>query len=516
MPLCHVEGWQPRCDIFSSRYGQHGVYIGYRQDWPYKTWPPSIYMAHGQTGQTCRPGLIIIYIEWPAMLLGHIANVLAGSAYNILPTIPLFLKSWPLAFYVTSGHTGRALSIVIAFLHVRSQGSTLEMTEGSGVTSSDPMQFLTSHLFPMLSIMLQADSRPQILQECLKCKSDLEIPDDSLPPSLKWRTRARPYAISELAAGSRPQIFQERLKHKSDLETPDDSLPPSLKQRTCAQSYAISDFTLPVADLRTVTQVCRLSRDIAASLYFHSMGFHIEQTWLRVNAQGCLALLLYTWTAFFRIPQVLRCDFLDISDHNLTALKVFLEALRGTLSSIQWATLLRNVHLPLLHMFSIDIECPPAALGDFLAWHLTIGQVWITPGHTPTLVTNDSSQHVIPDYRLQNLGVLEGPPWYLLALLAKVHPAHSIRHLSMRFEEDSTLFNPNYLSVILDITQHFTTIQELQLSFYGTAHSAEHFEVLDNECHTVPAKNLAISTHCEDDIFVSFPSYQASLVLITM
>ncbi|KAG2108738.1 uncharacterized protein F5147DRAFT_652726 [Suillus discolor] len=307
----------------------------------------------------------------------------------------------------------------------------------------------------------------------------------------------RSYVIGDLTADSRPQILQERLKRKSDLETPDDSLPPSFKRRTRARSYAISDLAaqpisavyyhstdraslqLPVADLRTVTQVCRLSRDVAASLYFHSMGLHIEQMWLRVNAQGCLALPLYAHMTFFCIPRVLRCDFLGIGDHNLTALKVFLEALRGTLSGIQWATLLTNVHLPLLHMFSIDVECPPAALGDFLAWHLNIGQVWIMPGHTPSLITNDSS-----------------------------HQRH--------FEEDSTPFNPNYLSVILGITQHSIGIQESQLSFYGTAHSAEHFEVLDNECRMVPAKNLAISTHCRDDIFKIKLDYDLRMKLSLM
>ncbi|KAG2757202.1 hypothetical protein P692DRAFT_20867784 [Suillus brevipes Sb2] len=444
-----------------------------------------------------------------------------------------------------------------------------------------------------------------MLQKRLKRKPDLETPDDSLPPSLKWRVRARSYANSDLAAQPISAVYYHSTDRAFQVAIPADF-------SGCGTLTSCWPFPnelilmifehLPVSDLRTVTQVCRLSRDVAASLYIRSMGLHIEQMWLRVNAQGCLALLLYACTTFFCIPRVLRCDFLGIGDHNLTALKVFLEALRGSkpissvicfdappgvdlasllqlikdlgcsnfrysstdaehprtmvpdsvphsdpsevcnlrslsidsptffsssvaqltlvtlrdspitdlslthvaLSGIQWATLLTNVHLPLLHMFSVDVECPPAALGDFLARHPNIGQVWIMPGHTPSLVTNDSShqRHVTPDYRLQNLGVLGGPPWYLLALLAKVHPAHSIRHLSVRFEEDSTPFNLNYLSDILDITQHFIGIQELQLSFYGTAHSAEHFEVLDNECRTVPAKNLAISSHCGDDIFL--------------
>ncbi|KAG1843216.1 hypothetical protein C8R48DRAFT_780736 [Suillus tomentosus] len=486
---------------------------------------------------------------------------------------------------------------------------------------------------------LTADPQPHMLQERSKRKSKLDTPN-SLPSGFKQRT---------LTADSRPKLLQQRLQRQSVSSAALGSLPPDFKRCTLTCPYAISDYTaqtrpteynadppplhvslpadftgrgiriscwplpnelilmifeqLPVTDLRTVTQVCRLSRDVAASLYFHLIGLHVEQMWLRVNAQGCLALPLYARTNFFCIPRILRCDFLGIGDHNLTALKVFLEALRGSkpissvicfdappeadlaslfhlvkdlgcssfryssiqaehpstmvpdlvpesdpsevcnlrrfsvdsptffsssvaqltlttlrdspitdlslthvaLSSIQWTALLRNVHLPLLHMLSVDVECPPAALGDFLARHPNIGQVWILPGYTPTPPANDSSHQLrgIPDHHLQNLGVLGGSPGYLLALLAKVHPAHSIQHLSVRFEDDSTPFNTNYLSTILDITQHFTSIQELQLNFYGDDHPAGRFEVLVNECRTMTVNNLAISTHCKDDIFIS-------------
>ncbi|KAG2124760.1 hypothetical protein BD769DRAFT_1669255 [Suillus cothurnatus] len=451
-------------------------------------------------------------------------------------------------------------SYVISDLAADSQSQTLQerlKRKSNLETPDDSLSFKRRALVQSYVISdLAADSQSQTLQECLKHKSNLETLDDSLPPSFKQRTRAQSYAISDLAADSRPQTLQECLKCKSNLETPDDSLPPSFKRHTRTQSYAISDLTaqpisavyyhstdraslqvaipadfsgysiltscwpfpneltlmifkqLPVADPRTVTQFCCLSRDIAASLYFPSMGLHIEQ----MAASQCprlpspsISTLVQWYPILFPIQIQVKyaisgLTLTTLRDSPITDLSLTHVALNG----IQWATLLTNVHLPLLHMFSIDVECPCAALGDFLARHPNIGQVWIMPGHTPSLIPNVSShqQHVIPDYHLQNLGVLGGPPWYLLALLAKVHPAHSIQHLSMRFEEDSTPFSPNYLSVILGITQHFISIQELQLSFYGTAHSAEHFEVLDNECCTVPAKNLAISTHCGDDIFL--------------
>ncbi|KAG1734423.1 uncharacterized protein EDB91DRAFT_1084080 [Suillus paluster] len=423
------------------------------------------------------------------------------------------------------------------------------------------MGFTQTSTRPYLMGDLTADSRPQMLQERSKRKSDLDTPDESLPPRFKRRTLARSYAISDLAADSQPP------KRKPDSDSPDDSLPPSFKRCTLTRSYVISDLAAdsrpkllqsskrkPDSDspddsfppsfkqrtlARSIDITCTVTRPSAISnhavqtrpaVYYSAdpVPLHVS---LPADFAGCgtptscwpfpneLILMIFEQLpvifSFHGPPR--RAD-VAASDRNLTALKVFLEALRGrvdlaslfhlikdlgcssfryssiqaeypctmvanlvpqsdpgenspitdlslthvALSGIQWATLLQNVHLPLLHMLSVDVECPTAALG-----------------------------------------VLGGPPWYLLALLEKVHPAHSIRHLSVRFEEDSTTFNPNYLSAILDITRHFTVIQELQLNFYGVAHPSDHFDVLVDECRTVPVKNLAISTHCGDDIFAA-------------
>jgi hypothetical protein len=86
---------------------------------------------------------------------------------------------------------------------------------------------------------------------------------------------------------------------------------------------------LPARDLRLMTQVSCLSRDLAAPLYFHSVGLSVEQKWLWINAQTCLALPLYSRTASFSAPQFLHCDLIGTSARDLTALQIFLESLMG-------------------------------------------------------------------------------------------------------------------------------------------------------------------------------------------
>jgi hypothetical protein len=361
---------------------------------------------------------------------------------------------------------------------------------------------------------------------------------------------------------------------------------------------------LPATDLRSITQVSCLSKDLAAPLYLQSIGLHAEQTWLRVNAQTCLALPLYTRTTFFCVPRFLRCDLHGTGDHDLTALKIFLQFLKGVqskpmtsvicfdappgldlaslfqlvkdlgcssfsysssdtedsytivplplpgsntsagcnlrrlsvdspmffspyvasltlatlrdspltdlslthtgLSGIQWAALLRNVHLPLLRMLTVDIECPPDVLAEFLIPHQNVGQVWIHPGQTvfsPKLQIHSSQKlsrqtsQQIPSSRVLALSVLGGPPWYLISLLATIHSAPYIRNLSLRFEED---FNSNHLSAVLDVTQYFTSIQALQLNFLDTSQNASLFDVPCDEHRTVPAKHLTITVRGSD------------------
>ncbi|KAG1717325.1 hypothetical protein EDD22DRAFT_964875 [Suillus occidentalis] len=192
-----------------------------------------------------------------------------------------------------------------------------------------------------------------------KRKADEDIPQGTLLHSFKKLCRS--YAIADLKAHSTNAhlahgISQEHLKRKAYGDMPDDFHPPGFKKRTFSRSYAIADLAysatdertvdpvlfvsgmsvalaltaraacshwpfanelvlmifqyLPATDLRSITQVSCLSRDLAAPLYLHSVGLHVGQTWLRVNAQSCLALLLYTRMTSFCTPQFLRCDLL--------------------------------------------------------------------------------------------------------------------------------------------------------------------------------------------------------------
>lgn len=370
---------------------------------------------------------------------------------------------------------------------------------------------------------------------------------------------------------------------------------------------------LPARDLRSMAQVSCLSRDLAAPLYFHSVGLSVEQKWLRINAQTCLALPLYSRMASFCAPRFLRCDLIGTSARDLTALQIFLESLMGIqsrpilsvlcfdappgvdlaslfqviknlgcssftysssdskqlrtivptpvpgsdsgavcslrrlsldspmffspcvasltlatlqdcpltnlslthtgLSGIKWAALLRNVHLPLLRMLTVDVQCPPHVLANFLIRHQNIGQVWIHPGQTsvPLKLQNHSSQKLrshtsqhTSNSHLHEFTVLGGPSWYLVPLLAAIHPAPCIRNLSLRFEEDST---SNHFSAVLDVTQHFKSIHALQLSFFDASNNVNHYDVPCDEHRTVPAKQLTVSVHGPDPdgILVSSP-----------
>jgi hypothetical protein len=75
-------------------------------------------------------------------------------------------------------------------------------------------------------------------------------------------------------------MLQKRLKRKPDLETPDDSLPPSLKRRTRARSYANSDLavSLPFISPPTAFYFCHQAQPISA-VYYHSTdrAFQVSQ-----------------------------------------------------------------------------------------------------------------------------------------------------------------------------------------------------------------------------------------------
>ncbi|KAG2115429.1 hypothetical protein BD769DRAFT_1673208 [Suillus cothurnatus] len=433
-----------------------------------------------------------------------------------------------------------------------------------------------------------------------KCKADEEIPQGTLPPSFKKLCHS--YAIADLTAHSTNahlarRIPQEHSKHKAYGDTPNDSLPPSFKRRTFSRSYVIANLLAHSAtEERSIDPVLPLcGMPVALAL----------TTWLRVNAQTCLALLLYTRMTSFCAPRFLHCDLHGTGNHDLSALKIFLQSLKEVqdkpissvicfdappgvdlaslfqlvkdlgcssfrysssdadhpctvvpapsdpsavcclwqlsidspiffspcvasltlvtlrdsqlidlslthtrLSAIQWAALLRNVHLPLLRMLTVDIECPPDVLAKFFSHHQNVGQLWIHPGPTLSPKSQNYSSQVskqplqhIPNSCLLHLNVLGGLPWYLISLQAIIHSAPCILKLSLRFEEDFTF---NYLSAVLDIARHFASIQELQLSFFDASHTASHFEVPCDEVHTVASKQLTISVHGPDPDILLF------------
>jgi hypothetical protein len=164
-------------------------------------------------------------------------------------------------------------------------------------------------------------------------------------------------------------------------------------------------------------------------------------------------------------------------------------------------------------MLTVDAHCPPHVLANFLIRHQNIGQVWIHPGQTsvPLELQNRSLQKLrshtsqqTSNSHLHELTVLGGPSWYLIPLLAAIHPATCIRNLSLRFEEDST---SNHFCAVLDVTQHFTSIHALQLSFFDASNNASHYDVPCDEHRTVPAKQLTVSVYGPDpdDLLVSSP-----------
>lgn len=87
---------------------------------------------------------------------------------------------------------------------------------------------------------------------------------------------------------------------------------------------------LPAQDLRSIAQVSCLSRELAAPLYFRSVGLQFDDKSLLISTQACLTLLLYRRTTFFHMPKYLRCNLLDADDRHLKALLGFLESFEGT------------------------------------------------------------------------------------------------------------------------------------------------------------------------------------------
>ncbi|KAG1736393.1 uncharacterized protein EDB91DRAFT_1250006 [Suillus paluster] len=357
-----------------------------------------------------------------------------------------------------------------------------------------------------------ADLPHKIPQGHSKRKEYGDTPDGSFPPSYKRRTLSRSYAIADLTTADLPhKIPQEHSKRKAYGDMLDGSFPPSFKRHTLSRSYVIADLTAHSAtEERSVDPVLFLhslkgvqSKPMSSIMCFDAPpGVDLASLFQLIKDLDCssfnpsavssLRRLSVDLPMFFS-PCVASLTLATLQDSPLTDLSLTYTGL----SSIQWAALLRNVHLPLLQMLTVDIECPPNVLAEFLIRHQNVGQLWIhlgstlspkLPNHALQKVSRQTLQH-IPNSHLLHLNVLGGPPCYLVSLLAIIHSAPCIRNLSLQFGENLT---SNHLSAVLDVTQHFTSIQALQLSFFDASHTASHFNV-PYDGRTVPSKHLTIS-----------------------
>lgn len=353
---------------------------------------------------------------------------------------------------------------------------------------------------------------------------------------------------------------------------------------------------MPSRDLRAVAQVSCLSRELAAPLYFRSVGLLFDDDSLRISTQACLALLLYRRSTLFRAPTYVRCNLLDADDRHLQALSSFVELLGSKLSSfvsivkdgemwgdfrplfqsiqdsgcrslrfsdrdashhaypppilpdllaasdpathnlhifhanspiffsksmvaltlsslrnssltdlslthtslsvLQWTVLMRDTHLPQLHFLSINVECPTTALVEFLTRH-EVHQVWVC-SMRPKIVSFDDDMDLAqnmtsaPRIPIHGLRSFAGPHWYLMSLLDKVRLPLRMQNLDLELDGHFLTSTPNYLSAILDITQQFTFIDHLRLSFYDGSMIPQNFDILLGEYRTIPVKNLTI------------------------
>ncbi|KAG0693548.1 hypothetical protein DFH29DRAFT_1007204 [Suillus ampliporus] len=363
------------------------------------------------------------------------------------------------------------------------------------------------------------EKKRKILQDRSERKAYRDMPDSSLPPSLKRCAPSRSYAIAGHTAHSATadlplKTSQERSKCKAYKDMPDGSLPPNLKRRALSRSYAIADLTAhsateeriflkgvqskpmasvicfdappPGLDLASLFQ---LIKDLGCSSFSYSSS-DTEDLCTIVplplpgsnTSTGCNLRRLSVDSPMFFSPYVASLTLTTLRDSPLTDLSLTHTGLSG----IQWAALLQNVHLPLLRMLT------------------NVGQLWIHPGQTvfPPKLQIHSSQKLsrqtpqqIPSSRVLALSVLGGPPSYLISLLATIHSAPYIRNLSLGFGED---LNSNHLSAVLDITQYFMSIQALQLNFFDASQNASLFDVPCDEHCTVPAKHLTISVRGSD------------------
>ncbi|KAG1764323.1 hypothetical protein EDD22DRAFT_951744 [Suillus occidentalis] len=348
--------------------------------------------------------------------------------------------------------------------------------------------------------MLPFEKRRKITARHLKRKAGNAASHAPLPPGFRICALSRSYAIADINAHSTSEENSRStncvLSHGTSSPIVSLSgraiIPLIISYWPFPNELVLMIFVyLPARDLRSITQVSCLSRDLAAPLYFHSVGLSVEQKWLWINAQTCLALPLYSRTASFCAPRFLCCDLIGTSAHDLTALQIFLESLMGIQSR------------PILSVLCFDTP-PGVDLASLFQVIKNLGCSGFTYSSSdseqlctivPTPVPGSDSGAHTSNSHLHEFTVLGGPSWYLAPLLAAIHPAPCIHNLSLRFKEDST---SNHFSAVLDITQHFKSIHALQLSFFGASHNVNHYDIPCDEHRTVPAKQLTVSIHGPD------------------
>jgi hypothetical protein len=151
-----------------------------------------------------------------------------------------------------------------------------------------------------------------------------------------------------------------------------------------------------------------------------------------------------------------------------------------SLSILQWTVLMHNIHFPQLHFLSIDVECPPTTLVEFLTWH-GVHQLWLY-GMCLEVISPygmDLAQNVTtPRIPIHSLRSLAGPHRYISSLLDKACLPLHIQNLNLELDGHFLTSTPNYLLAIFNITQQFDFMDHLRLSFYDRSLISQSFDVL--------------------------------------
>ncbi|KIK32814.1 hypothetical protein CY34DRAFT_18783 [Suillus luteus UH-Slu-Lm8-n1] len=158
-----------------------------------------------------------------------------------------------------------------------------------------------------LEICLEQDSRRE------KCRALEVMPSGSSPPTAKRRFWSH---SPGLIYGTEISAIQPPPSH---WPFPNELMLNILED-------------MPSRDLRAIAQVLCLSRELAAPLYFRSVGLLFDDDSLRISTQACLALLLYRHSTLFCAPMYVQCNLLDADDCHLQVLLSFVELLGSKLS----------------------------------------------------------------------------------------------------------------------------------------------------------------------------------------